>query len=103
MCVLPIAATLLPGGVTSHSLFALPLNCNEEGVISTMKAQEPRAEILRMASLILWDEASMIPKGAASAADSLLRDLTGIDAPFGGKTILFGGDFRQVLAVRHDP
>jgi len=34
--------------------------------------------------------------------DRKLRDLTATDKPFGGKVVLFGGDFRQVLPVlRH--
>ena len=36
------------------------------------------------------------------ALDRSLRDLTGISAPFGGKILLLGGDFRQILPViRH--
>jgi len=41
----------------------------------------------------------MRPKEAVEAADYLLRDLCDIDAPFGGKVVLFAGDFRQVLPV----
>lgn len=33
------------------------------------------------------------------AVDRLLRDLTGETHPFGGKTILLGVDFRQILPV----
>ena len=52
-----------------------------------------------MADIILWDEASMIPRMALRVADALLRDLTGVDLPFGGKLFVLGGDFRQVLPV----
>ena len=31
--------------------------------------------------------------------DRSLRDITGCDLPFGGKVMVFGGDFRQVLPV----
>ena len=31
--------------------------------------------------------------------DRSLRDITGYDLPFGGKVMVFGGDFRQVLHV----
>ena len=41
----------------------------------------------------------MIPKAAVRIVDMLLRDLTGVERPFGGKLIVFGGDFRQVLPV----
>ena len=67
--------------------------------MSSIRAQENRAEVLRRASLILWDEAPMAPKQAVQAVDDLLRDLMGNDLPFGGKVIVLGGDFRQVLPV----
>jgi ATP-dependent DNA helicase PIF1 len=38
-------------------------------------------------------------KWVFEAVDRTLRDITGIDKPFGGKVILMGGDFRQVLPV----
>ena len=41
----------------------------------------------------------MIPTHALHAIDKLLRDITRIDIPFGGKIMLLGGDFRQVLPI----
>ena len=41
----------------------------------------------------------MAPREALDCADRLLRDLTDIDSPFGGKVMVLGGDFRQVLPV----
>nr|XP_040258797.1 uncharacterized protein LOC109744995 [Aegilops tauschii subsp. strangulata] len=53
-----------------------------------------------MASLILWDEATMTKRQAVEALDNSVRDIMGRrDRPFGGKTVVFGGDFRQVLPV----
>eukprot|EP00794_Sanderia_malayensis_P001555 gene1555-biopygen1441 len=49
--------------------------------------------------LFIWDEASMIPATALKAVDRLLRDITKVDRPFGGKYFMLGGDFRQVLPV----
>ena len=49
--------------------------------------------------MIVIDEASMIPVHALQAIDRLLRELTDKDIPFGGKILLLGGDFRQVLPV----
>ena len=58
--------------------------------------------MLRDLHLIILDEASMIPAHALRAIDLLLRDLMSNDCPFGGKVIVLGGDFRQVLpVVRH--
>ena len=94
-----VAAYLLPEGQTCHSAFRLKFNMSEEDYLSTMKHQEAKANTLREIDLIIWDEISMAPKWALSALDSLLRDLTGVNMPFGGKTIVVGGDFRQVLPV----
>jgi ATP-dependent DNA helicase PIF1 len=58
--------------------------------------------VLRESKLILWDEAPMAPKYALDALDLLLRDIMQCDRPFGGKVVVLGGDFRQVLpVVRH--
>jgi hypothetical protein len=36
----------------------------------------------------------MTAKGCFEAVDKLLQDLTDCDEPFGGKVVVFGGDFR---------
>jgi len=61
--------------------------------------QSFKCDLLRRADIILWDEASMIPKGALRVVDKLLRDIMQVDVPFGGKLLILGGDFRQVLPV----
>ena len=94
-----IAAQLLPGGTTAHSLFGLPIDMPKHDAMSSIRAQEPRAEVLRRAVLILWDEVSMVPLAALDCVDRLLRDLTGDSRPFGGKVLVLGGDFRQLLPV----
>lgn len=33
------------------------------------------------------------------AFDRTLRDIAGSDEPFGGKVLVLGGDFRQILPV----
>ena len=44
----------------------------------------------------------MAHKHAIQAVDRTLRDIMRVDEPFGGKVFVFGGEFRQVLAVvRH--
>ncbi|XP_022856845.1 uncharacterized protein LOC111377923 [Olea europaea var. sylvestris] len=41
----------------------------------------------------------MVNRCAIEAVDRMLRDITDCNLPFGGKVIVFGGDFRQVLPV----
>nr|XP_020179428.2 uncharacterized protein LOC109765053 [Aegilops tauschii subsp. strangulata] len=94
-----VAASIMPGGRTAHSRFKIPLSC-DDGASCSFTKQSGTAKLLRMASLIIWDEASMTKRQAVEALDNSMHDIMGIrDQPFGGKTVVFGGDFRQVLPV----
>lgn len=88
----------MPGGRTSHSRFKIPIDGNESSVCNIPK-QSGTAELLRLAKLIIWDEAPMAKRWAIEALDRSLRDIMSNDVLFGGKVIVFGGDFRQVLPV----
>ncbi|ONM00094.1 hypothetical protein ZEAMMB73_Zm00001d030055 [Zea mays] len=94
-----VATSIMPGGRTAHSRFKIPLTI-DDGVVCSFTKQSGTAELLRKASLIIWDEASMTKRQAVEALDNSMRDIMGRPGlPFGGKTIVFGGDFRQVLPV----
>ena len=93
-----IAANLLPGGRTAHSAFKIPLKVNES-TPGSIKPTSVAAEPLRQAALIIWDDISVTPKNLVMYVERLLRDCVGCVDPFGGKVIVFGGDFRQVLPV----
>ncbi|XP_028092146.1 uncharacterized protein LOC114292392 [Camellia sinensis] len=93
-----IAATLLPGGRTAHSRFKISLNLEASSVCSITK-QSDLAELIRRETVILWDEATMTNRYAFEALNRTLIHITGVDYPFGGKIMVFGGDFRQVLPV----
>lgn len=49
--------------------------------------------------LIVWDEVPMQHRYCIEAVDATLRDLLHRDVSFGGITVVFGGDFRQILPV----
>lgn len=55
--------------------------------------------LIRKTSLIVWDEAPINHRNLLEALECTLRDIMGIDVPFGGKIILLAGDFRQILPV----
>jgi hypothetical protein len=63
------------------------------------------AELVRKADLIIWDEALMMHRRAFEAVDRTLRDLMQLDDAqatdkiFGGKIVVLGEDFRQILPV----
>lgn len=93
-----IAAKLLQNGTTAHSAFQFPVPLTENSV-SSLRLNSKQARVIRDASIIIWDEVSMVTKDALSVLDRLLRELTDLDMSYGGKIIVFGGDFRQVLPV----
>ncbi|CAN7099598.1 unnamed protein product [Brassica rapa subsp. narinosa] len=95
-----IASLLLPGGRTAHSRFGIPLNPDEFSSC-TMKHGSDQANLVKASSLIIWDEAPMMSKHCFEALDKSLSDIVRKHdtQPFGGKVIVFGGDFRQVLHV----
>ena len=57
------------------------------------------AELLKITKLIIWDEAPMCHKFIFQALDKSLKDIMHNDRPFGGKVIVFCGDFSQILPV----
>ncbi|XP_010683587.1 uncharacterized protein LOC104898232 [Beta vulgaris subsp. vulgaris] len=93
-----IAATLLHQGRTSHSTFQLPLQPDSNSTCSFTKRSKT-ATLLKHPAIIIWDEAPMTHRYHFEAVDRSLKDLMENDLPFGGKIIVFGGDFRQVLPV----
>jgi len=93
-----IASLLLPGGKTSHSVFKIPLQPDEMSVYYFDKRSE-RADLIRETMLTVWDEAPMINRLAFKVVHRPLQDICNNQNPFGGKLVLLGGDFRQMLPV----
>ena len=93
-----IAALILPGGRTVHSRFNLPIEFNNTS-IGDISHNSITAKILREAKLIIWDEAPMAHKEVLECVDRTLKDIMSNNEPFGGKIIVFSGDFRQILPV----
>ena len=93
-----IASILMPNGMISHKTSKLPLDLtNNETSFSKLESDKKRS---REYNVIVWDEASMIPKKALEIVDKTLRDCCNIEnLPFAGKLIILGGDFRQILPV----
>ena len=94
-----IAATLLKLGRTIHSTFKVPVPCNDGSSCSIAPNSEVGRE-MKGIDLFILDEASMISCPVLEAIDRCLRDITGLrNIPFGGKTFVLGGDFRQTLPI----
>ncbi|XP_010669707.1 uncharacterized protein LOC104886877 [Beta vulgaris subsp. vulgaris] len=93
-----IAASNIPFRRTAHSRFKIPV-VSDAKLACNVPKQGSLAALIRGASLIIWDEASMARKENVESLYLLLHDLCDATLPFGDKIIVFGGDFRQVLPV----
>ena len=94
-----IAALLLPGGRTSHSMLKIPIEGLSPESFCSIDKEDNRAELLRLTSLIIWDEVPMQHRYGPEAVSRTLMDIRDDPRPFGGLTVVFGGDFRQILPV----
>ena len=93
-----IASLLLEGGKTAHSTFKIPLQIDETSICKITR-QSHTFPLLQQTSVIIWDEVPMQHKYTVDAVNRTIQDLLGNNSPFGGITVLFGGDFRQTLPV----
>ncbi|RYR40579.1 hypothetical protein Ahy_A09g046324 isoform B [Arachis hypogaea] len=107
-----ISSLLLPGSRMAHFRFSIPVIITD-GSTCNINHDSLKAELLIQSSLIIWDEAPMLNKMCFEILDQTLMDLMSITnqhkthQPFGGKVVVLGGDFRQILPVipkrsRHD-
>ena len=94
-----ISALLIIGGRTAHSMFKIPVQGLDEDSFCAIPKESQRAELIRHTRLIIWDEAGPQHRNAPEALDRTCRDLRDNNHPFGGITVVFGGDFQQTLPV----
>jgi hypothetical protein len=99
-----VASLLLPKGRTAHSRFKIPFDLDERGVCG-VKRGTMLSELIQRTSLVIWDEAPMTHRHCFEALDRTMCDILlehraeNANIPFGGKPIVLGGDFRQILPV----
>ena len=91
-----LAAQMLMGGRTAHKSFGIPNRVDENSYchVDTLT----RSAIIN-SSAIIWDECSMVHKDVANCVNRSLQDWMGNFALFGGKVVIFMGDFQQLLPV----
>lgn len=91
-----LAATGLPRGRTAHAAFNIPVPCYEDTFLVWSADVESQ---IRRAACIFWDEISMVSVHVVEALNRSLKRLLKNDRAFGGKVIVFLGDFRQLPPV----
>jgi hypothetical protein len=93
-----IAALLLVGGRTAHSMFRIPIQMTADSRC-LISMQDSRAQLVRAAKVVVWDEASMVHRHVLECVERSLREIRHSDLPFGGLIFVMGGDFRQTLPI----
>ncbi|XP_026439764.1 uncharacterized protein LOC113338595 [Papaver somniferum] len=99
-----IASLLLPGGRTAHSRLKIPITLEDNSTCDISHGTQ-LAGLIKKAEIVIWDEAPMIHRHAFEALERTVKDLMNErkdktkEKLFGVKTLLFGGDFRQILPV----
>jgi hypothetical protein len=93
-----IAALLLHHGQTAHSAFKIPIDIRKNAECS-FDRDLPGVDHLCKAKLVVWDKIVTIHKYAIEGVDKSLKALCNSKEAFGGKTVIFAGDFCQVLPV----
>ena len=92
------AAMHLSKGRTFHSRFKAPLILSD-GCRLRIPLGTELAKLVGLAKLIVVDEATMLNNMLLQAFNECLKDIMGVDIPFGGKVVVMCGDFRQTLPV----
>ena len=98
-----IAALQLTGGKTVHIAFKVPIDpSGRRRGLMTLNIKKNSAIgklILNDLAVLVWDEAPMIHRDIFESIDHTLRDLRDDSRPFGGISVVLGGDFRQCTPV----
>ena len=91
------AAGQYPGALTCHKLFGIP--AKEGASLYHNDERHPLTQLKLQSSLIVVDELSMLLQRNLNTIDMYLRDVCRNNKPFGGRCILFIGDFAQLPPV----
>ncbi|GBM80454.1 ATP-dependent DNA helicase PIF1 [Araneus ventricosus] len=104
LCAPSGKAAFLIEGVTLHTAFALPVSQfgGQMPELSTEVTSTIRNKLFNTKLLII-DEISMVGSTLFSRVDSRLRQIKGVNKPFGGISVLVVGDLNQLPPVMDSP
>lgn len=89
------------GGGTIHSFSGIGIHSDPEAV-TTIVSQMNWGKVMRriqLTDVIVVDEVSMLGHNQLALLDAVFRRATRNDSPFGGKVMVFVGDFLQLPPV----
>ena len=94
-----IASLLLIGCRTAHSTLKIPIEIHE-GSTCSIGRNSDLSKLIRVADLVIWDEAPMQEHHVHEAVDRSFRGVLRCDhKPSGGLCVVFGGVSKQILPV----
>ena len=91
-----LAASLIASGKTAHSALSIPVPVMEN---SYCRWDPSSRRQMRRNEVVIWDEMSMIHHEVADCVNFSFQDLHSNPMPFGGKVMVFVGDFKQLPPV----
>ena len=72
----------------------MSLDPTDEGCFS-ISGQSDLSKLIKRCKLLMVDEATLIDRRNFDKMEATLRDITGCNLPWGGKIVIFSGDFRS--------
>ncbi|CAN1162458.1 hypothetical protein LINPERHAP2_LOCUS24514, partial [Linum perenne] len=97
---LGIVAALLPDGLTAHSRFKILLNVDHSPTCMVKKGMT-LAELLKAATLIVWDEAPMVHRLSFEVVDRTLCDIMNIPTYFSADSLTTTGSNKEALEMEY--
>ena len=80
-------------------MFKIPINSLDSDSVCNIPKESLQADLLRMAEAVIFDECLMTHRHCFEALDRTFQDLRNCQKRFGGLTMIFGGDFQQILPI----
>ncbi|CAN0871857.1 ATP-dependent DNA helicase PIF1 [Linum grandiflorum] len=97
-----IAVTLLPDATTAHSRFKIPIEVHHTSTCMVKKGTE-LAELIKLATLIVWDEAPMVHRLSFEAVDRTICDIMEPRTYFSLDTLVPEGNASPTIEATYPP
>ena len=93
------AASNYEGGTTCHKAFGLGFNSEETHQLSSVTSATIRGALIRISAVLFIDEISTLNVTLFDEIERVCRELGDSSKPFGGKSVVVCGDFRQLAPI----
>ena len=75
------------------------MNENNEMLVSPIQPESPCGKLIRDAAVIIWDQVQMANRAVMACVHETCQRVMSNDPPFGDKSVILLGDFRQPCPV----